>query len=127
MIGGLALSFATVYKFLQVIPGLFRQNIPPWSELLAMAVLVFVMGFFCGCVVWFLRNLSSRFGLTGDAVIGAVTMNVYLLLLAAFVDRDLLRLWMDKESALTMFGVVTVLGAGAGLLFGLHQRREPRE
>jgi hypothetical protein len=125
VIGGLALSLATGYKFLQAIPRLWN-GIIPWTELLAIAGLAFLIGSICGCVVWFLRKLSSRFGLTGDAVIGAVTVNVYFPLLAAFVDRELLRLWMVKESVLTMFGVATVLGAGAGLLFGMDQRRRWR-
>ena len=123
LIGGIALSLATLYKFVHALPRLFQQPFP-WSALVAAPVAAFLLGFACGCVVWCLRSISSRFGLAGDAIIGVVVVNVYFLLVAVLVDRNLLRLWVERESAAVILGVAAVVGAGGGLLWGLQQRRE---
>lgn len=123
LIGGIALSLATVYKALRFLQRVAPQ-FGPWWDFFAVAALVFCLGFVCGCLVWWLHGLSSRGGLLGDALIGAVVANVYFVLLCAVADRDLLRLWTDPVGGPTVVGAATVIGSGGGVLIGLGRQPE---
>ena len=125
MAGGLLLFLATFFKLLAMLTGILQQNIV-WSELLQVALTTFFLGFICGCVLWILKPLSSRWGLVGDAIIGAVTINVYGHLILLIVELDFLRVlwWENKIYGLSFLGVFTVSGAGTGILHYLNERRE---
>ena len=89
LFGGETLSLVIVLKFLVMIPGIFtgKQNVP-WSDLFIIGPGGFLVGFICGCVIWSLQKLSSKLGIAGDAIIGAITANIYITLIIFIVDRD---------------------------------------
>jgi len=84
-IGAMVLGACTLVKFLVSIPRLFTEHWT-WRELLWLPLLVTTVGFVCGSVAGLMLPLSRRFGMWGDAAIGAVCGPAYLFLCLAMCE-----------------------------------------
>jgi hypothetical protein len=124
LIGGATLSLATLSKVLIALPRLLSQN-ASWHELPGVAALVFVLGFVCGVVAWLGSGLSRRWGRVGDALLGAIVMNVFFLGCMVVFAREVLA--GERSGAGLFFLMATALGTLGGTLVGRDLRAAPDE
>jgi hypothetical protein len=123
LLGGTFLTVATIVRIARRLPRLETGELD-WTELLALPALVFAMGFLCGTVGWASRGISRRFGLLGDAFVGATVMVVFFLCCMLIFARELLT--ANPVGALLMLA----FGGGVGLLGGVligYEVRKGRE
>jgi hypothetical protein len=122
LIGGFALSVATLIKFVRAVArGLGGQA--ELGEAVEVAVAVFAMGFLCGVIVWAGRGLYPLFGMAGDAIVGVAVMVFFFLCCMVLFDPELLGAKFSVGGA-PMLGLAVVIGLICGPWFGRDLRKE---
>lgn len=80
------------------------------------------MGFLCGVLAWAGKGLSRRFGMAGEALVGAVVMAVFFLLCTLLFAPEFLGSKFAR-GGVPMLGLA-VIGGGVG---GAKLGRDLRE
>jgi hypothetical protein len=106
------------------IPRLFSEPWT-WSELLVFPLQVLVLGFVTGATHGIVLPLA-RFGRWGNAAIGAICANVYLLVCFALFETSAL-LYPRLDTALALSAIATLGGLGMGLVIGNDLRQSKTE
>src|SRR5262245_55443273 len=122
--GVVVLGVMCSVNFIAAIPRLFIETWT-WRELLVFPLQVIVLGFLSGAAHGIVLPLA-RFGRWGDAVIGAVCANVYLLVCFALFDTSAL-LHPRRDTALALSAIATLGGVGMGLVIGNDIRQSKRD
>lgn len=94
-----------------------------WRQAPAFFAAIFGIGFLCGVVAWALKGLSRRFGMAGDALVGAAVMATLCLSCMFLPVPDMLASQFVSEPAL-MLTVMVVAGMIGGVWIGRDLRKE---
>ena len=122
--GGIVLSVATAIKLVRA---LFRSATEPeeLGEAVGFALAIFGMGFLCGVIVWAGKGLHRRFGVAGDAFVGAVVLITFFLCCMLLFAQDFLGTKFYR-GGLPMLGLATVVGIIGGVKTGYDLRKEAK-
>ena len=122
-LGALVLCACAFVEFLGSIPRLFTEEWT-WEELLLFPLQMIAIGFACGAVVGLMLPASRRFGIWGDAVIGALAGPTYLFLCIAMFEPTAFQpkylLWGVFLALMS-----AVIGASLSMSVGLEMREQP--
>ncbi len=122
LLGGFVLMASTGVKFLRALVGGAAPGFGP-GEAAGFAALMFAMGFICGLVGWAGLGLSRRFGLAGDAMVGAAVMVVFFLGCALVFAPEILGPKF-VSGGIPMFGIAVAAGLVLGPWIGRDLRKE---
>jgi hypothetical protein len=118
--GAAVMLVMTSVHFVAAIPRLWVEPWT-WKELLLLPVEVVAIGLACGTTIGLLRPLH-RWGLVGDAIIGAIAADIYLL--ACFLVFNPEDLQHPPLKAVVALGLVAACGGG---LFAVGIQLELRQ
>lgn len=115
LVGGVGLAGAGLMKAMRVFLKVKAAGFTLGDELMFLSYL-FGMGFAGGLIAWYLRFLPRKYGIPGEALLGAILMNLFFVCCAAVFDATLILGNLDH--LVWLFGFASLLGAFAGILIG---------
>lgn len=106
-----------------IVGGIYRGD--GMLDALGVSAAAFVAGFVCGVIFWSGKGLSRRLGRVGDALVGAITMLAFFVMILFMSGHATLQHGFRSDEAPMLF-VGVFLGAGLGLVNGYDPQKHRR-